>query len=190
MLDVDLKARNVSTEEFSHTLGIRLQLNVHTSQVYFGFSQFSVIAPWRDRSCDLALIFGTFIHGIENYEAMRNDKELPFGRRISQFIIDDSGSAQAFRYFIVATSPARKVFDDALSSAKCKAKAESHETVAAVVDASKLVADQGSMINQGYTKKDSKTNPTCNTDKPQPFQNPNVIENNSQSLKEPNNFSQ
>ena len=61
MLDVDLKARYVSTEELLHALGIRLQSNVHTNQVSFGLSQFSVITPWWDRSYDLALIVGTFL---------------------------------------------------------------------------------------------------------------------------------
>ena len=133
---------------------------------------------------------GTFIHGLGNYNAMQNDKEPPFGRRIAQFIIADSGYAQPFRSFRVETRSARKVFDDALRAAKCKAQAESHETVAAAVASSKLVADQGSMIEQGSTIKDYKMNPTCNTDKPQSFQTPNALENISQNLKEPNNFIQ
>ena len=98
---------------------------------------------------------------------MRNDEEIPFGKRIAQFIISDSGSAQAFRYFRVATRSAIKLFDDTLSSAKCKVQAESHEAVAAAVVASKLVADQGSMIDQGSNPEYSKINPTCNTDKTQ-----------------------
>ena len=73
LLDVDLKAKHVSTEELSHALGIRLQSNVHTNQVSFGFSQFSVIVPWWDRICDLVLIIGTFIHGLGKYEAMINE---------------------------------------------------------------------------------------------------------------------
>ena len=81
---------------------------------------------------------------------MRNDKEIPFVRRIAQFIIADSGSAQAFRSFRVATTPERKVFDDYLSAAKCKAQAESHEAIAAAVAASKLVADQGSTNRERF----------------------------------------
>ena len=123
----------VSTEELSHALGIRLQSNIHTSQVSFGFSQFSTIAPWWGRSCDLALIVGTFIHGFGSHEAMRNDKELTFGRKIAQFIIADSCSTQALRCFRVATRSERKVFGDDLSAAKCKAQAESFEAVATTV---------------------------------------------------------
>ena len=98
---------------------------------------------------------------------MRNDEELPFGRIIDQFVIADSGSIQAFRYFIVATRSAIKLFDDTLSAAKCKSQAEAHESVAAAVAASKLVADKGSIIEIGSTPKDPKTNTTCNTVRPQ-----------------------
>ena len=72
---------------------------------------------------------------------MLNDKELHFGRRIAQFIIADSGSAQAFRAFILVTRASRKLFYDALSVAKCKAQNESHEAVASAVGESKLVSD-------------------------------------------------
>ena len=69
-LDVDLKLQHVSTEELSHALGILLQSNVYTSQFSFGFSRFSVIAPWCDRICDLAIIVVAYIHGLGNYDAM------------------------------------------------------------------------------------------------------------------------
>ena len=145
-LDVDFKEKHVSTEELSHALGTRIKSNVHTSQVTFGLSRFSVIAYLWDRSCDLALIVGTFIRGLGKYESMKNYKELPFCRRIDQFIISDSGSAQVFRSFRVATRSAIKLFDDALSAAKCKDQDEAHDSVAAAVAASKLVSDQGSII--------------------------------------------
>ena len=77
---------------------------------------------------------------------MRNDKELPFGRRINQFIIADSGSAQAFRSFRVAKRAERKLFDDTLSGYKFKAQSEAHKDAHAALVASKLVADQGSII--------------------------------------------
>ena len=100
---------------------------------------------------------------------MRNDKEIPFVRRIAQFIIADSGSAQAFRSLIMSTREPREVFDDALSAAKCKSQAEYHKSVAAAFAASKLVADQVYLIKQGSTPKYSKMNPTCNTDNPNNF---------------------
>ena len=115
------------------------------------------------------------MHGIGNYKAMRNDKEIPFGRRIAQLNISDSGYAQAFRYFIISTRAARKVFDDVFSAAKYRAQSEDHDAVAAAVAESKLVANQGSMIDIGSTPNDSNMNPTCNTDKPQSVQTPNAL---------------
>ena len=114
---------------------------------------------------------------------MLNDEELPFVRIMAQFNISNSGSAQVFRYFRVATRAARKGFDDDLSADKCKAQAEAHEAVAATVAASKLVADKSSMIEIRSTPKDSKMNPTYNTDRPQSFQTPNALENSSTKLK-------
>ena len=90
----------------------------------------------------------------------------------------------------MATRTERKVFDDALSAAKCKAQADAHEAVASAVASSTLFADKSSMIAQGSTRKDSKLNSTCNTNKTQSFQTPNELENSSQNLKEPNHFSQ
>ena len=121
MLDVELKLRHVSTEDLSHALEVFPQSNFHTSQFSFEFPRLLVIATWWYISCDLALIVGTFIRGLGNYDAMRNDKELPFGRIIAQFIIADSGSSQSFRSFRLETRAARKVFNDALSADKYKA---------------------------------------------------------------------
>ena len=67
----------------------------------------------------------------------------------------------------MATRAARKLFDDALSAAKCKDQAEAYEAVASAAAASKLVADQGFMIELGSTQKYSRINPNCNNDKPQ-----------------------
>jgi len=129
-LDIDLKSRHVSTEELSHALGMGLS-NQHSLKS----SAISSLAPWWNRNCDLALMVGTFIHGLGNYEAMRNDEELPFGRRIAEFTTADPGSAQAFRNFTAATTAARKVYDDALTAFKSKAQLEAHEAVAAVLAA-------------------------------------------------------
>ena len=75
----------------------------------------------------------------------------------------------------MATRAARKVSNDALSAAKCKAQDEYHEAVAAAVAASRLVADKGFMIKQVCTSNNPKTNTTCNTDKPQSFQTPHAL---------------
>mmetsp|Transcript_46338 Transcript_46338/g.69923 ORF Transcript_46338/g.69923 Transcript_46338/m.69923 type:complete len:1184 (+) Transcript_46338:1551-5102(+) len=150
-LDADLKSRHVTTEELSHCLGI------HLPRPRF-YSDCAPPAPWWDRSCDLALIVGTFIHGLGNYEAMRLDDDLPFGRKISQYASNDPGTARAFHTFEAAAYSARKVFDDALSSAKLKAQAEAHAAVAAAVAASKLAEEKEK------EKRDSKTDGSDNND--------------------------
>ena len=88
------------------------------------------------RLCDIALIVGTFIRGIGSYEATKNDREPPFGKRIDQFIIDESGSPEAFRYFRLAENEAKQVPDDSLSTAKYKDQAEAHKAFAAAFSAS------------------------------------------------------
>ena len=76
----------------------------------------------------------------------------------------------------MSTRALRKLSYDDFSADKCKDQAESHEDVAAEFAASKLFADQGSMIKQGATPKGSKMNPTYNTNKPQSFQTANSLE--------------
>lgn len=56
-------------------------------------------APWWDRSCDLGLIVGTFIHGLGNYEAMRGDEELPFINRINYYVKCNRAAAESYRRF-------------------------------------------------------------------------------------------
>ena len=131
-LDLDLKARFVSTEEL--TLAIGSYLSCASSSQPRLFVQ-SAVAPWWDRSCDIALIIGTFVHGLGNYEAMRNDEELPFARRITSFISSDPGSALAHICFHQATKTAKSVYVHALKTSKRKQQIESHEAVAAVIAA-------------------------------------------------------
>lgn len=132
-LDVDLKSRHVTIEELSHLLGSRLCCRRKISHP----------APWWDRCCDLGLIIGTFVHGLGNYEAMKTDDRLPFGRKIDRYARGDEGTSQAFTCFEIAAKAARKVFDDALDEAKAKAQAQAHAAVAAAVAASKLAEEGG-----------------------------------------------
>lgn len=102
-LDVDLKSRLVSTEEIS------LALNAHMGKI----DHRSPVA-WWDRSCDIALLIGTFVHGLGNYDAMLNDNALPFDFKIQKFAKKDEACLAAQKSFDIATSAARKVFDSAL----------------------------------------------------------------------------
>jgi len=75
-LDIDLKARHVTTEELSYAIGRRLEGSWINKQL-----SASTPAPWWDRSCDLGLIIGTFTYGLHCYRAMQNDDNLPFKKK-------------------------------------------------------------------------------------------------------------
>lgn len=130
----DLKCRHLTSEELILGLGARLDNIMDSTRSP---------ASWWDRSCDLALIVGTFVHGFGNYEAMRNDEELPFAKLMGTHATKDMGCADAGRFFVVATMVARKVFDDALESSKAKAQLEAHAAVAAAVAATKKAHAEG-----------------------------------------------
>lgn len=129
---MDLKARFVSTEELTLAIGSYLSCAPLSKPQCFVQP---AVAPWWDRSCDVALVIGTFIHGLGNYEAMRNDEELPFARRIRSFISCDPGSALAHICFHQATKTVKSVYVDALKTSKRNQQIESHEAVAAVIAA-------------------------------------------------------
>ncbi|KAL7473004.1 hypothetical protein ACHAXS_013390 [Conticribra weissflogii] len=138
-LDVDLKSRHVSIEEIMHALGINLispEGGGHRFKTIASES-FLTRAPWWDRSCDLGLLVGTFIHGLGNYEAMRVDEQLPFVNRINQYVKYNRSAAESFRRFEVAATAAKVVFDNALISMKRKFQQQTHAAVAAVFAAKK-----------------------------------------------------
>jgi hypothetical protein len=133
-LDADLKARHITTEELVLTLSSHLHDDV---------SSHRKPAAWWDRSCDIALLLGTFVYGFGNYEKMRNDKELPFARKIGELAEADISSSGAYLAFHAATRTARKTCDAALESAKAKQTEEAHMMVAAVVKARKEAEKEG-----------------------------------------------
>lgn len=134
-LDADLKARYVTTEELSLAL---------SAQLRYGHNDRRVACTWWDRSCDVGLLVGTFVHGLSSYESMRNDEELPFAERIREQASVDESSSAAHIAFLAAASMARTVFDNALESAKSKAQEEAHAVVAAAVAANKIAEELSS----------------------------------------------
>jgi hypothetical protein len=137
VLDTDLKARYVTTEELS------LAISASFKRI-----QSTPPATWWDRCCDVALIVGTFVHGLGNYKAMRADLELPFSERIRK---DTSlSSSVAHDTFVAATNAARKVFDDALEAGRIKAELEVQAAVAAAAKmASKREEDAAKLRGGG-----------------------------------------
>ncbi|MGK3738881.1 MAG: hypothetical protein ACI90V_005728 [Bacillariaceae sp.] len=119
-LDIDLKSRLLSTEEL--TLSINFLFNkVHHKAP----------ATWWDRSCDIALLLGTFIHGLGNYENMLNDETLPFAYKIRKYATTDSLCCEAQKQFTCIATAAKEVCDDALEASKLKAQKEVQKAVAA-----------------------------------------------------------
>jgi hypothetical protein len=137
-LDLDLKARFVSIEELTITIGSR-------------FRNLSIKPPalWWDRSCDIALIIGTFIHGLSNYESMRRDRGLPFGDKISRFCERDVASKLATQRFRCASDATRRVFDDALEAGRIKAELEVQAAVAAAAKAALQREEDAALLRKG-----------------------------------------
>jgi hypothetical protein len=117
-LDIDLKARHVTTEELSHVIGCHLDEN---SQGDFLFRWRPAL--WWDRSCDLGLIIGTFYHGLSNYQAIFDDESLPFSRKIQESR-KGLNCSQAFENFKCVTQSATAVFGDAIAAFRAKQKIE------------------------------------------------------------------
>lgn len=148
-LDLDLKARHVSTEELSHALGIKLLSSNAGNNRFKTFASVSLqtCAPWWDRSCDLGLLIGTFIHGLGNYEAIRNDEELPFINRTHHHAGRNRSATEAFRRFEAAAEAAKQIFDTALVTMKRKFQQQTHAAVAMVFAAAKEAEGKESSID-------------------------------------------
>jgi hypothetical protein len=137
-LDVDLKARYVTTEELALAIGASFQK-----------LDFKAPALWWDRSCDVGLIIGTFVHGLGNYEVMRRDRGLPFGDRILQLCEHENSSKIATQRFRAAASATRQVFDDALEAGRIKAELEVQAAVAAAAKAALQREEDAALLRKG-----------------------------------------
>jgi hypothetical protein len=137
-LDADLKARFVTTEELSLVVG-----------TFYKGLNLKAPATWWDRDCDISLLVGSFIHGLGNYESMRNDFELPFLERIARVSQYDAASIDAAEIFRTASSAAVIVFDDALEAARVKAELEVQAAVAAAAKAASKREEDAALLRKG-----------------------------------------
>lgn len=137
-LDVDLKSRYVTTEELALVIGA-------------SFQKLDLKAPasWWDRSCDVGLIIGTFVHGLGNYEVMRRDRGMPFGDKILRLCERDASCKIATQRFRSAASATRQVFDDALEAGRIKAEHEVQAAVAAAAKASLQREEDAALLRKG-----------------------------------------
>lgn len=139
-----MKARLLSTEELT------LSLNTLFSNI-----KHKAPATWWDRSCDIALLLGTFVHGIGNYEAMLNDETLPFVSKISKYAKSDTMCCDAQSRFIRAAIATKKVCDDALEASKLKAQKEVQKAVAAAAAASLKREKDAAALREGGVAADA-----------------------------------
>jgi hypothetical protein len=137
-LDPDLKSRLVTTEELGLVIGSVFR-KVETKPP----------ASWWDRSCDIALVIGSFVHGLGNYEAMRSALDLPFADMIFKAAKKERGCAAAAQVFLSAAEATRRVFDDALESARIKAELEVQTAVAAALKASSKREEDAAVLRKG-----------------------------------------
>jgi len=128
IMDMDLKARYITTEELIYALSIKMPVALESYKLN--------CPPWWDRNCDLGLLLGTFFHGLGNYEAMRTDEDLPFVNKIKSYAMCNSAEAEAYHQFEMSASAAKSVFDTALVTMKRKFQEQTHAAVAAVFAAS------------------------------------------------------
>jgi SNF2 family DNA or RNA helicase len=128
-LDMDLKARFITTEELMYALSINMNVALESYKLSS--------PPWWDRSCDLGLLIGTFFHGLGNYEAMRIDEDLPFSTKIKSYVLSNTTEAESYHHFEMAADAAKNVFDTALVTMKRKFQEQTHAAVAAVFAASR-----------------------------------------------------
>ena len=106
-------------------------------------------ASWWDRSCDVALVVGSFVHGLGNYEALRSASDLPFSDRILKAARREKGCTAATQVFRSAAGAIRQVFDDALESARVKAELEVQAAVAAALKASSKREEDAALLRKG-----------------------------------------
>jgi hypothetical protein len=141
---LDLKARHVTAEELALAMSAYVQGDGRRAP-----------ASWWNRSCDVGLLVGTFVHGLGNYDAMRHDEDLPFSTIIRKFSRLNESFSAAFLRFEAACRAARRIFDDALDSAKVKATKEAHAAVAAAVAAAPKKEQEALALRKGGAEADA-----------------------------------
>jgi hypothetical protein len=144
-LDADLRARHATTEELSLATGMH----------YENAIRLEAPACWWDRNCDIGLIIGSFIHGLGNYEAMRNDEDLPFAHNIRRYVASGEACSAAYSVFQVAAAAARRVFDVALEATKARAALEIQAAVAAAAAAAAEREKDAVALRQGGAAADA-----------------------------------
>lgn len=144
-LDADMRARHVSTEETAILIGTH----------YRKIVDLEAPASWWDRSCDIALLIGVFVHGLGNYQAIGSDEDLPFVHNNKDYAESDEACWSAYAAFQAGAAASRRVFDDALESVKEKAALEIQAAVAAAAAAASEREKDALALRQGGAAADA-----------------------------------
>jgi hypothetical protein len=137
-LDADLKSRFVTTEELALAIGTTFR-RVDSKPP----------AAWWDRSCDIALVIGTFVHGLGNYKNMKADESLPFAVKIHRTTQSDEACRTAIQCFRTACRATRQVFDDALEAGRIKAELEVQAAVAKAAKSASQREEDAAKLREG-----------------------------------------
>mmetsp|Transcript_36172 Transcript_36172/g.86986 ORF Transcript_36172/g.86986 Transcript_36172/m.86986 type:complete len:2449 (-) Transcript_36172:61-7407(-) len=138
LMDIDLTARLVTAEELKLAVGLLLRNVSHVAP-----------AAWWDRSCDIGLLIGSFVHGLGNYEAMMHDNSLPFVKKLENYAKSDPLATDAQANFLKVTKTAAKVCDDAFDNSKFKAQREIQKAVAAAAAAKEKIEEDAAALRTG-----------------------------------------
>jgi hypothetical protein len=147
LMDIDLVSRLISAEELKLKIGLLLRNLNHTPPV-----------SWWDRSCDIALLIGTFVHGLGNYEAMKNDNSLPFVKKLECYAKTDPLATEAQTNFLQVTKTAAKVCEDAFEASKMKAQREIQKAVAAAAAARDKIEEDAAALRTGGSAAEAVSN--------------------------------
>jgi len=146
-LDIDMKAQYITIDELCRGLNKRLCVERPNAE-------WASPCNWWNRSCDIALLVGTFLHGLGNYPTMQQDEALPFSRLLSENAKQNRLSCQSMRIFDAAFSAAREVIDAAFKEAKIKAQSRAAAVVAAEMEAT-IKAERSPIIIVEHTESGS-----------------------------------
>ena len=137
-MDADLKARFVTSEELALMISAFVTPLQHREPV-----------TWWDHECDIYLLVGTFVHGLGNYQSLRNDSSLPFIERLRIAKQNDEGYKRANDSFRVIAEAAKAAFDDALEAGRVKAELEIQAAVAAAARAAAKREEDAATLRKG-----------------------------------------
>ena len=127
LLDMDSKINFITTDELLSWLDSVLR--------YEGpMNDWVRRCSWWNRSCDLALIAGSLLHGLGSYRRMQEDPNLPFSKYLSKG--NDMNSQSDVNMYELVINASKNLFERAMN----KSNLQSNEKAAAIISEEVLAA--------------------------------------------------